>query len=361
VAIAKLPDWVVTACASVPSLLPVCTEDQPPGTTGTYFLETVRPTAHYPYGYIIFDQGSGAPGLNEARPPAFSEVVEATGPVRGATAKLGLSLRTPARLGQKVKQERPKALNFGARDWGGRSGRLVLTRSSAGQFANLLAFTWHRDSQIYVVAVGVWTPITEAAATLRAIVDGQTEPKPLVELSPSGTVDGIDMTATPQWVSMLCHEQINGNACPSRIPTPAAPLTIVQVVPVKAGRSSTNATSKEIDVAWGGGTGSSKADKPPTLVHLVVSDGDRAPSEAPPARIDRAHLLDNGYPRSPLVLGHPEWAGHHGTLTIGDCFGDHVCYRWRSEGRNFLISMHAWSPLTQTLAVLARVVTSGGR
>jgi hypothetical protein len=98
--------------------------------------------------------------------------------------------------------------------------------------------------------------------------------------------------------------------------------------------------------------------RPPRLVHLIVSDGDRPASTAPVSRVDPAIFLRRRYPQHEIGLAHRHWTRSPATLSLGDCFNDHVCYRWTSRRRHHLVSIHAWSPLTQTLRVFARVVRS---
>ena len=49
-----------------------------------------------------------------------------------------------------------------------------------------------------------------------------------------------------------------------------------------------------------------------------------------------------------------------GVLSIGarGCFANHACYAWADGGRSYRVSLHAWRPPAQTLAVFARVVRS---
>src|SRR5690348_10300455 len=133
------------------------------------------------------------------------------------------------------------------------------------------------------------------------------------------------MVQSPPWLSVLCRSMI-AQPCPREMPRPASSSTIVQVSPYANGRTTITTPTRLIDAAWGGPTGRPGLDRPPRLVHLVLSNGDR-PSHATPTNTNPTTLLKHGYPRRPILLGHPTWSGHHGTLSLGDCFGDHLCYR----------------------------------
>jgi len=43
---------------------------------------------------------------------------------------------------------------------------------------------------------------------------------------------------------------------------------------------------------------------------------------------------------------------------LGDCYGDHLCFRWRVAGRAYQIDLHGWEPFLQTVAALRRIVSS---
>jgi hypothetical protein len=45
-------------------------------------------------------------------------------------------------------------------------------------------------------------------------------------------------------------------------------------------------------------------------------------------------------------------------LVFGDCWGNHLCYRWREAGTARQLDLHGWEPFTETVAVLRRMVDS---
>jgi hypothetical protein len=319
-------------------------------------MELNKPRPGYPFGYQILAQGSGSAGARGSKPPRFSELVEAAGPTHAASARFGLSPSTHRPVPKKLAAARPDAIDMGSRTWGNHRGHVVLTRSTAGQFANLIAFTWTDRDHTDLVGIGAWTPLKHAVATLHTIISaGAIQPVPSAPTS-AAPVDGVSMVESPQWLSLLCRSMI-AQPCPREIPRPASSFTIVQVGPYANGRSTTTTPTRLIDAAWGGATGRTGLDRPPRLVHLILSNGDR-PSRATPTDTNLATLLRHGYPPRPILLGHPTWAGHDGTLSLGDCFGDHLCYRWTSKGTTDLVSIHAYDPLTQTISVLRAIVTS---
>jgi hypothetical protein len=66
----------------------------------------------------------------------------------------------------------PDAIFFGSTTWGGRTGTLVLAPSypRGGEQGGHLVFRWRAGGQEYAIGVHAWEPLTQAAATLRAIV-----------------------------------------------------------------------------------------------------------------------------------------------------------------------------------------------
>ena len=60
----------------------------------------------------------------------------------------------------------------------------------------------------------------------------------------------------------------------------------------------------------------------------------------------------------PLGFGRRDWNGRHGVLVLGDCFANHLCFRWRERGVGYQIDLHGWEPFTQTVASLRAIVAS---
>jgi hypothetical protein len=73
-------------------------------------------------------------------------------------------------------RERRRALSFGERTWGGRSGELVLAPAYplGGISGNHLIFRWREEGSYYAVTLHGWEPLTETAIALRAMVASST-------------------------------------------------------------------------------------------------------------------------------------------------------------------------------------------
>jgi hypothetical protein len=111
---------------------------------------------------------------------------------------------------------------------------------------------------------------------------------------------------------------------------------------------------------WGGEYPNPRRNRPPQFVHLELTAGYVASSRryAPPLPIGRL-TVPRGYSVTrPIPLGQRDWTANPGKLVFGDCFGNHLCYRWRENGRGYQIDLHAWKPVTQTAHVLRAIVAS---
>ena len=66
----------------------------------------------------------------------------------------------------------------------------------------------------------------------------------------------------------------------------------------------------------------------------------------------------------PLLFGSVTWSGKKGALflapsyPVGGQIGGHLAFWWRAHGTNYLISIHAWEPLTECRKVLQAMVAS---
>jgi hypothetical protein len=111
------------------------------------------------------------PELN--RPPRMSHLVIAGGVVeRVAPIFEDLVRARPVRLRNGLmRSKRVRPLSFGRVRWKGLAGDLFLAPSYplGGMLGNHLVFRWGVDRR-YLVSLHGWEPLTEAAATLRAIV-----------------------------------------------------------------------------------------------------------------------------------------------------------------------------------------------
>jgi hypothetical protein len=68
--------------------------------------------------------------------------------------------------------------------------------------------------------------------------------------------------------------------------------------------------------------------------------------------------------RKPLLYGTRRWGGHRGSLFLapsypyGGQIGGHLTFWWRKGGRGYVVSIHAWEPLTETARVLHAIIAS---
>jgi hypothetical protein len=108
--------------------------------------------------------------------------------------------------------------------------------------------------------------------------------------------------------------------------------------------------------------------RPPAMAHLVVAVG-RVGLIAPVWSLGRRReWVRDGLMRRPrthtLALGSVTWGGRTGGLTLsppylrGGMLGNHLNFRWRAEGEEYLVSLHAREPLTEAVATLRAIVES---
>jgi hypothetical protein len=64
-------------------------------------------------------------------------------------------------------------------------------------------------------------------------------------------------------------------------------------------------------------------------------------------------------------LGRANWDHKRGTIVLAPPFdlaqslyADHVIFRWRKDGRDYVVSLHAWEPFTQAYETLHRMVNT---
>jgi hypothetical protein len=328
----------------------------------------VQPASKLTGGVTRFDLAAGyRVGGDDQRgnkPPQFAEVTVIRG--RSLRGQSGLLPRSTAadqtlRNGMTIRH-RLASISLGGRRWSGRQGRLFVTPST-GRYDNLLMFEWRDGHADNAVGIALFEPLTKAAAVLEATISGLT-PVQITPPSSAGAApaDGVAMVRSPGWLSELCADRFTAAACPSIIPAPmsgaAAYVTFSEDTFEQAGR--VNRRARDIGVIWGGEANDVRQNRPPRLVHLDILGGvGLAPLPPPVGRSEpRDGLLRQG--KVPLDLGRPPWriAGH---LMLGACFENHLCYRWTSGGKQYQLDLHAWEPLTETVAVLQAMVESVGR
>ncbi len=114
-----------------------------------------------------------------------------------------------------------------------------------------------------------------------------------------------------------------------------------------------------------------RLNRPPRTLHLTIVAG-RRPSNLfggmtyPGTRRD-ATLSDASIATRRLKLlffGKRVWSSHTGALFLapsypfGGQIGGHLTFWWQSGGHGYVISIHAWEPLTECAHVLREIVAS---
>jgi hypothetical protein len=70
--------------------------------------------------------------------------------------------------------------------------------------------------------------------------------------------------------------------------------------------------------------------------------------------------LDRVFTSAPQVrLGRPTWGGLRGVLVVDSsrpAAGDHVVFRWRSQGVDYALALAAWKPMRDAVATLRAIV-----
>jgi hypothetical protein len=352
------PTWIAEECATVALLRPVCPTTLPRGNgSTTAFIETFR---RRPAVFSVESGGQryGDPAWN--RPPRYFHVtVRARRLVPGREAAW---LRPPLpryRAGDAVGADTGRAELVGRPRWFGASRPLILTA------ARDLAVRWRVGSVGYEMALHVWAPFRETAPTLAALL-GRTlalppaaVPAPPVEAPSSG---GIAWVPTPAWILTACKAMpgLNG-LCPRTIPLARSGYILASYerrLPTCGG-----GRRDVLSLEWGGEDPSHpRRNRPPGFLHLEVAGGSgclrsRFPGSiaAPRAGVmrGRSFLAARRVP-----FGRRTWGGHDGVLVLGDCFGNHLCFRWREAGSVYQIDLHGWEPFPEAVAALRRIVSS---
>lgn len=115
---------------------------------------------------------------------------------------------------------------------------------------------------------------------------------------------------------------------------------------------------------------SPRLNRPPGVLHVTIYAGNIGEAEGgmafPGGRRDIT-LRDRivaGKRSKPLLFGPVTWSGKKGALflapsyPVGGQIGGHLAFWWRAHGTNYLISIHAWEPLTECKKVLQAMVAS---
>ena len=131
---------------------------------------------------------------------------------------------------------------------------------------------------------------------------------------------------------------------------PEAPYAEVPEVYVAQLIRSSGGAPEIFNLQWGAETpGRPARNRPPRLSHVVVAAGDPGQALA-------------GVRARPLR--HVSWSGRRGTLLraapypAGGIQGNHFVFRWRGGEREYAVSLHAWKPFPEAVAILRAIVAS---
>lgn len=360
------PRWALAACATVATLRRFCPGEVPLTRARGWTMIFTAPTPRFPLALFALQSGIVWGGFSEHvhQPPILGNTV-----VLGAQfMRLDADAFPAPRARPVVLRDgiangfRRRPINLGSRTWAGIRGELSLTPSvyaAQGELTDLVVFRWRDPAGAHAVGVNVWEPLTGAVATLRAIVSTIAPQSADQEPQPVAVVDGVSMTTTPRWLSLLCQTPPLRVACPTRVPATGVHSAYVDVVPTPPSERP-KLTSLLVSVSWGGEYPNPRRNRPANFVHLELTAGHVARTRhyAPPIPVSRL-TVPRGYAVTrPIPLGKRHWTASPGELLFGDCFGNHLCYRWRQHRRDYQIDLHAWDPVTQTVDILRAIVLS---
>jgi hypothetical protein len=367
VALIATPKWALAACASVAELRRFCPGRVPLTRRREWTMIFTAPRRRFPVALFQLQSGVAWGGFQEHahRPPILGNVVVLGGQfIRLNARAFPTSRARPVVLRNGIGNGlRRQPIALGPQTWSHIRGELSLTPSSyydLGELSDLVVFRWRDTAGAHAVGLNVWEPLIDAVATLRAIVS--TLAPQSVDRLPRrvAVVDGVPMTRTPLWLSELCRTPpMLGVACPGRVPAVGFPGAFVDVVPTPTSERP-KLRSLLVSVGWGGEYPNPRQNRPPQFVHLELTVGHVASAKryAPPLPIGRLSVPRGYNVTRPISLGQRTWTANPGELVFGDCFGNHLCYRWRENGRGYQIDLHAWEPVTQTAHVLRAIVAS---
>jgi hypothetical protein len=356
------------ACATVAPLRTSCPEALPRGPRPE--LDVSIASYRHASFFTVTSGGEyyGDPTRN--RPPGYFGVVAAAGDLTGAApAAWRRGHAATVRVSDDAMRARGRPpLDFGTRRWFGVTGRLELAPERPyTPFSDDVVFRWGDGRRARAVALSAWQPLGETVATLKVmlgrVLRTAPPPPPRAARPIRGALpNGLVATRLPRWATEACAAlpRVSGH-CPGLIPLARAPLLQVTVAP--AIRTHQGGTEDLLSIEWGGEDSSRPArNRPPGFLHLEVSAGRVGPIRA---FLGHTSAPRNGVMRGrgfigerPVAFGPRTWRGHSGVLVLGDCYGNHLCFRWREGGVRRQIDLHGWEPFTETVATLRRIVAS---
>jgi hypothetical protein len=362
------PSWIRSVCGGFTELRHFCPGATPTPARGVA-VSMALGTPQYPLNQLRVEYGGESSGdQRQNRPPryvgwfvmngALDQVVPAIFRHVGGSS-------VPVRDGQ-ANTVRRHTLVLGPRHWGGITGRLALAPSSgraALRYFHYLVFTWKAGGSEVAIGLHVWEPFRETVQTLHAMVDRlQAVPASAISGQPASGWQSVPMTTPPAWLTGACRSLRTRSICPSLVP--AGPTSYISVFSMPHWLSSRSGSDDLLSVEWGAPGRHATRNHPPVFAHLELAAGDLAFSDPPVTAAVPAHngmmTGREGETPAPVVHLHAWRWPYGGSLLLGDCFGNHLCYRWHQLDRWYQIDMHGWEPFTQTVAALRAVVGSTG-
>lgn len=119
------------------------------------------------------ERGAEYPGEPERnRPPRMAHVIVVGGHVERSASSVFDGVRAAVLRDGLMRRKRTRSLDLGPRHWAGRTGRLLLAPSypRGGMHGNHVIYRWRENGREYAISLHGWEPLTEAAATLQAMV-----------------------------------------------------------------------------------------------------------------------------------------------------------------------------------------------
>jgi hypothetical protein len=361
------PTWIRSACGGFAELRHFCPAAAPAGGRGVSLSMAVG-TPRYPLNLLQVESGGeyfGDQRLN--RPPRFVGWFLMSG-------RLGRLLPTifprpdgpgtPPRNGQ-ADAPRRHTLLLGRMRWGGLSGQLLLAPSGgrgALVYFHYLVFRWRAAGSEVAIGLHAWEPFRETVETLHTMVDRlHAVPFTPVAMPQAPGSHPVSMAPPPEWFTRACRSLRTRVICPTLIP--AGPTNYVSVIFEPRWRPSRGRSDDLLSVEWGAPRPDPARNRLPAFAHLELAAGDISLAGHVPggAVAPRNGMMAGreGEAAAPAVrLASSNWRGRRGSLILGDCFGNHLCYRWRQAGTTLQVDLHGWEPFTETVATLRQIVRS---
>ena len=322
------------------------------------YLETFR---GFPATISVESGGQyyGDPRRN--RPPRYFHLTVTARHLGAQSAATWVHPRLPpASRGDAVRSDTGRAELVSRPSWFGTAGSLILTRTHD------LAFRWRVGAAGYEMALHAWAPFREAAPTLRVLAGRAlaAPPFPPPSSSPVTQSGHLRWIAPPRWVADACASVPRlAGICPRTLPLARSRFISAFVAPRAI--ACPEGRRDLVSVQWSAEDAAHpRRNRPPRFLHFEVSAGPgclRFHFPHAPVAPRPGMMLRRDYGTSaPVPLGRYAWGGHHGLLVLGDCFGNHLCFRWRAHGTSYQVDLHGWEPFPETVTVLRRIVASAG-